>query len=85
MAREIHDTLPQSLLGVMLRLDEVERTFGVSADSAKQLLARLRQQLEFSIRGARQSIRDLRSPILQTRGRQSAVAAPVTALQGPNG
>lgn len=67
MAREIHDTLLQSLLGVMLRLDDVEKTVDVSADSAKQQLGRLRQQVEFYIREARHSIRDLRSPTLQTR------------------
>jgi signal transduction histidine kinase len=67
MAREIHDTLLQSLLGVMLRLGEVEQTVEESTESARQQLARLRQQLEFYIREARQSIRDLRSPILQTR------------------
>ncbi len=73
MAREIHDTLLQSLLGVMLRLDEVERTIDVSADSAKHQLSRLRQQVEFYIREARQSIRDLRSPVLQTRDLVSAL------------
>jgi signal transduction histidine kinase len=67
MAREIHDTLLQSLLGVMLRLGEVEQTVEESTESARQQLARLRQQLEFYIREARQSIRDLRSPLLQTR------------------
>lgn len=67
MAREIHDTLLQSLLGVMLRLGEVEQTVDESTEAARQQLARLRQQLEFYIREARQSIRDLRSPILQTR------------------
>ena len=67
MAREIHDTLLQSLLGVMLRLGEVEQTVEESAEWARQQLGRLRQQLEFYIREARQSIRDLRSPLLQTR------------------
>lgn len=67
LAREIHDTLLQSLLGVMLRLGEVEKTVDESADSAKQQIGRLRQQIEFYIREARQSIRDLRSPLLQTR------------------
>lgn len=67
MAREIHDTLLQSLLGVMLRLGEVEQTVDESAEAAKQQIGRLRQQLEFYIREARQSIRDLRSPLLQSR------------------
>lgn len=67
MAREIHDTLLQSLLGVMLQLGELERTVEDSSAAARQHLGRLRQQLEFYIREARQSIRDLRSPILQSR------------------
>ena len=67
MAREIHDTLLQSLLGVMLRLGDLEQTVEGPADAARQQLGRLRQQVEFYIREARQSIRDLRSPILQTR------------------
>lgn len=67
MAREIHDTLLQSLLGVMLRLGELEQTIEGSTELARQQLGRLRQQLEFYIREARQSIRDLRSPILQSR------------------
>jgi ligand-binding sensor domain-containing protein/signal transduction histidine kinase len=67
MAREIHDTLLQSLLGVMLRLGELEQTVEESTDLARQQLVRLRQQLEFYIREARQSIRDLRSPMLQSR------------------
>ncbi|MEZ5284939.1 MAG: two-component regulator propeller domain-containing protein [Vicinamibacterales bacterium] len=67
MAREIHDTLLQSLLGVMLRLGEVEKTVDESTTGAKQQLGALRQQLEFYIREARQSIRDLRSPMLEKR------------------
>ena len=39
MAREIHDTLLQSLLGVMLRLGDVEQTVDGPADSARQQLA----------------------------------------------
>ncbi len=73
LAREIHDTLLQSLLGVMLRLDEVEKTVDESADGAKQQLGSLRQQLEFYIREARQSIRDLRSPLLEGRDLAAAL------------
>lgn len=73
LAREIHDTLLQSLLGVMLRLGAVEKTVDESADAAKQQIGRLRQQLEFYIREARQSIRDLRSPLLQSRDLATAL------------
>lgn len=67
MAREIHDTLLQSLLGVLLRLGDTEEMVLTAPEAARQQLGRMRQQLEFYIREARQSIRDLRSPLLQTR------------------
>jgi signal transduction histidine kinase/ligand-binding sensor domain-containing protein len=73
VAREIHDTLLQSLLGVLLRLDEVANTIDVSTHTAKEQLVRLRQQVEFYAREARHSIRDLRSPVLQTRDLAAAL------------
>jgi signal transduction histidine kinase/ligand-binding sensor domain-containing protein len=73
VAREIHDTLLQSLLGVMFRLDDVSNVVDISPDSAKEQLLRLRRQVEFYVREARYSIRDLRSPILQSRGLATAL------------
>jgi signal transduction histidine kinase/ligand-binding sensor domain-containing protein len=73
VAREIHDTLLQSLLGVLLRLDEVANTIDVSTHTAKEQLVRLRQQVEFYVREARHSIRDLRSPVLQSRDLAAAL------------
>jgi signal transduction histidine kinase/ligand-binding sensor domain-containing protein len=73
VAREIHDTLLQSLLGVMFRLDDVSNVVDISRDSAKEQLLRLRRQVEFYVREARYSIRDLRSPILQSRGLATAL------------
>jgi ligand-binding sensor domain-containing protein/DNA-binding NarL/FixJ family response regulator/signal transduction histidine kinase len=75
VAREVHDTLLQSLLGVLFRLDEVANVVDVSSESAKEQLVRLRRQVEFYIREARYSIRDLRSPILQSRGLATAMRA----------
>jgi signal transduction histidine kinase/ligand-binding sensor domain-containing protein len=75
VAREIHDTLLQSLLGVMFRLDDVTNEIDTSSASAKQQLVRLRRQVEFYVREARYSIRDLRSPILQSRGLATALRA----------
>ena len=63
MAREIHDTLLQSLVGVALQLD----TISDKADSTPRVrdhLASLRRQVEGFIREARQSIWNLRSPAL---------------------
>ncbi|MGE3509450.1 MAG: two-component regulator propeller domain-containing protein [Vicinamibacterales bacterium] len=73
VAREIHDTLLQSLLGVMLQLDQAASDIDDAPQSAKDRLGRLRQQVEFHIREARHSIRDLRSPVLQTRDLPSAL------------
>lgn len=80
VAREIHDTLLQSLLGVMFRLDEVSKVIDVSSESARDQLVRLRHQVEFYVREARYSIRDLRSPILQSRGLATALEAVGTNL-----
>ena len=63
MAREIHDTLLQSLVGVALQLD----TISDKPDSTPRVrdhLAALRKQVEGFIREARQSIWNLRSPAL---------------------
>jgi signal transduction histidine kinase/ligand-binding sensor domain-containing protein len=63
MAREIHDTLLQSLVGVALQLD----TISDKPDSTPRVrdhLASLRKQVEGFIREARQSIWNLRSPAL---------------------
>lgn len=65
IARAIHDTLLQDLVGVLLRLDEVSNTLDERAEPARDSLRRVRQQVETCIREARESIRDLRSPVLQ--------------------
>ena len=73
VAREVHDTLLQSLLGVSFRLNEVSDLIDDSSASAKAQLMRLRRQVEFYVREARYSISDLRSPILQSRGLATAL------------
>ena len=82
VAREVHDTLLQSLLGVLFRLDEVARLIDQSSESAKDQLVRLRRQVEFYVREARYSIRDLRSPILQSRGLATALRSIGENLTG---
>jgi signal transduction histidine kinase len=85
VAREVHDTLLQSLLGVMFRLDEVSNLIDDSSASAKAQLERLRRQVEFYVREARYSIRDLRSPILQSRGLATAIEEIGRTLTGDRG
>lgn len=77
VAREIHDTLLQSLYGVALRLDNIAATVASSPTIAEHQLHVLRREVEFYVREARQSIRDLRSPVLETRDLAAALREAV--------
>lgn len=67
MAREIHDTLLQSLVGLTLQLDAMSSQSESAPGLVKQQLTRMRRQLSRYIRETRRSIWDLRSPMLETR------------------
>jgi signal transduction histidine kinase len=73
LSREIHDTLLQSLVGVALQMDHL--AYGVCAASAeaKETLLRTGRRVEAYVREARQSILDLRSPVLDTVGLPEAL------------
>lgn len=75
LSREIHDTLLQSLVGVALQFDGIANSLGPSSVTAREQLTRIRRQVEAYIREARQSIWDLRSPILETHDLESALRA----------
>jgi signal transduction histidine kinase len=85
VAREVHDTLLQSLLGVIFRLGEVSDLIDHSGASAKAKLMRLQRQVEFYVREARYSISELRSPILQSRGLATALEEIGRTLTGDRG
>jgi signal transduction histidine kinase len=63
VAREIHDTLLQSLVGVALEFDDISGQLD-SASPLNRQVRRVREQVEHYIRETRQSIWDLRSPTL---------------------
>jgi signal transduction histidine kinase len=63
VAREIHDTLLQSLVGVALEFDDISGQLEPSSPLKTQV-SRVREQVEHYIRETRQSIWDLRSPTL---------------------
>ena len=73
LSREIHDTLLQSLVGVALQFEGIANALGPSSVSAREQLTRIRRQVEAYIREARQSIWDLRSPILETHDLAAAL------------
>jgi signal transduction histidine kinase len=84
LSREIHDTLLQSLVGVALQFDGIANALGPSSVSAREQLTRIRRQVEAYIREARQSIWDLRSPILETHDLAEALTAFAKDLIGEN-
>jgi len=75
LSREIHDTLLQSLVGVALQFDGIANALDGSAAAARDQLVRIRRQVEAYIREARQSIWDLRSPVLETHDLAAALRA----------
>jgi signal transduction histidine kinase len=82
LSREIHDTLLQSLVGVALQFDGIANALGPSSVQAREQLTRVRRQVEAYIREARQSIWDLRSPILETHDLEAALRAFAKELIG---
>ncbi len=73
VAREIHDTLLQAILGAALEIDREVTEVGSEHASTRRRLLHLRDQLQSSVREMRQAIWDLRSPIL--RGKQDLASA----------
>lgn len=67
LSREVHDTLLQSMFGYALQFDALAEAVSSSAPQLHQRLAHLRHQVEDDIREARQSIWNLRSPMLERR------------------
>ncbi len=67
IARELHDTLLQSLAGVSLQLDGVAKQISQMSEAAAAQIRVVRRQVDASFREARQKVQDLRSPMLQGR------------------
>ena len=67
MSRAIHDTLLQGLAGLALQVDDLSHTMESSPQAARERTVQIRRQVEDSIREARHSIWDLRSPMLVSR------------------
>ena len=65
LSREIHDTLLQGMVGMTLQLEHMAQDTAVATDLRAKILG-VRRQLAYYIRDARRSIKNLRSPILET-------------------
>jgi signal transduction histidine kinase/ligand-binding sensor domain-containing protein len=73
VSRELHDTLLQSLVGVVLQLEPIAKTFVLEPVVARNQISRIRRQVEASIREARETIKNLRSPLLKVRDLATAL------------
>ncbi len=75
MARDLHDTLEQQLVGVSLQLDDIQETVRLDPPAAQGALDLARRMLEFTRTEARRSVWDLRSQILELHGLEAAIRA----------
>ena len=73
VSREIHDTLLQGVVGIALQLDHLQHSQSTNPTDNARRFERLKLHLEAYIRDARQSIRDLRSPVLERRSLEQAL------------
>jgi signal transduction histidine kinase len=80
VAREIHDTLLQSLVGVAWQLDSIRERPDASPDDMRHQLSTLRTRMEGFIREARESIWNLRSPALAEHDLPAALREAGEAL-----
>jgi len=65
LGREIHDTLLQSLVAVALEFDDISEQLEPTKTALKAQVIRIRTRVEQYILEARQSISNLRSPMLE--------------------
>src|SRR5262249_14449642 len=68
MSRAIHDTLLQGLAALALQIDDLSHNLDAPSTTLRARVLRIRKRIEEDVREARQSIWDLRSPRLETRG-----------------
>jgi signal transduction histidine kinase len=68
IARDIHDTLLQSLAAVALDFDDIASQLEPSAHSLRAYITHARERVEHYVHETRQSIWNLRSPALETNG-----------------
>lgn len=82
IAREIHDTLAQSFVGIGVQLETVAKMQSVSAEVARQHLDRARILVRSSLAEARRSVWALRSGALEGGDLGGALAEVAEQLSG---
>jgi two-component system NarL family sensor kinase len=77
LAREIHDTLAQSLAGITLQLETADALLDAQPDSARQAVEKALALSRASLEDARRSVMDLRAAPLERRSLAEALQAMV--------
>jgi signal transduction histidine kinase len=85
IAREIHDSLAQILLGSSLEIEQALGSLGTSRDTTRRHLGRAQELIRDSLAAARRSVWDLRDPALAGNDLPRALASSVEALAGAGG
>jgi len=85
IARELHDTLEQELVGITMQLDTAVARLESSPDRARQSLDRARAMIRHSQSEARQSVWDLRAANLSRTRLDDALRELILPLQGSEG
>jgi signal transduction histidine kinase len=73
IARDLHDTLLQSLAGVSLQLEGISKQAAANPERTPSLISRVREQVDSTFREARVKVWDLRSPALDGHGLEAAL------------
>jgi signal transduction histidine kinase/ligand-binding sensor domain-containing protein len=74
IARDLHDTLLQSLAGVSLQLHGIAKQAVTAPEKTPSLIDRVRQQVDAAFREARMKVYNLRSPALEGQGLAEALS-----------
>jgi signal transduction histidine kinase len=81
LAREIHDTLAQGLIGIILFLERVDESLPAHDTSTRELVQRSLMLARGSLDEARRSVRDLRAAPLEGRSLLQALGNLAAALR----
>jgi signal transduction histidine kinase len=82
IARDLHDTLLQSLAGVSLQLDGIAKQAATNPERTAPLIARVREQVDSAFREARAKVWNLRSSSIEVQGLEEALRQLVERI-GP--
>ena len=73
IARDLHDTLLQSLAGVSLQLDGISKQAATHPEKTPSMIARVREQVDSAFREARVKVWNLRSASPEVEGLEAAL------------